>query len=115
MKNAQRSNKLSAMVLLLGTLIWTSLSVAQSAGEAPMSMFEAQGIMRFIDLPSAVVQIDDTRYKLSPVMRWAGLDPNENLMRQLLRALNGPVAYAIDSKQKTPTVKAIWVLPVEGR
>ena len=115
MKNAQRSNKLSAMVLLLGTLIWTSLSVAQSAGEAPMSMFEAQGIMRFIDLPAGIVQIDDSRYRLAPDMQWAGVDPEENLMKQLLRALNGPVAYVVDPKQHAPTVNAIWVLPPEGR
>lgn len=115
MINAQSSNKLRAAVLLLGALIWSSITAVQGAGGVPMSSFEAQGVMRFIDLPSGIVQIDDSRYRLASNMQWVGVDPEENLMKQLLRALNGPVAYVVDSKKKVPTVNAIWVLPSEGR
>ncbi|MCB1903304.1 MAG: hypothetical protein KDI18_04230 [Gammaproteobacteria bacterium] len=115
MKNTLSFNKLTSVILLLGMFVWSSFSAAQSAGGMSRRLFEAQGIMRFIDLPAGIVQIDDSRYRLAPDMQWAGVDPEENLMKQLLRALNGPVAYVVDPKQHAPTVNAIWVLPPEGR
>jgi hypothetical protein len=114
--NRSRRMKFGALVLLLGVLVWTAtLAVAQEADAVPRGRFEAQGIMHYADLPGGTVLIDGKHYRLSSDMQWYGLDSEESLMAQLLRTYDRRVGYILDSGTKNPTVKAIWVLPSEGR
>ncbi|MCB1751738.1 MAG: hypothetical protein KDI74_08435 [Gammaproteobacteria bacterium] len=108
-----RRFKYGALVLLT-VLAWTSTLAARDA-DVPRRLFEAQGTMRYLDLPANIVQIDDKRYRLAPNMKWYGVDTEQSLIRQLLAAVNERIAYVVDSEQSSPTVNAIWILPSEGR
>jgi cytochrome c-type biogenesis protein CcmE len=110
MKGFRRS-KIVVLVLCLAVLGWTAILAAQEAGTVPRGLFEAQGTMRYLDLPTGIVQIDDQRYRLAQNMKWYGLDAEASLMQQLLRSVNRKVAYVVDSEQKAATVNAIWILP----
>lgn len=115
MKQIQRNRGIGALILLLGVLAWTAVSAIELGEGAPLGLFEAQGTMRYLDLPANIVQIDDKRYRLAQNTIWYGLNAGASLMQQLLQAVNGEVAYIVDAKQKVPTVNAIWILPSEGK
>jgi len=107
--------KRGALNLLLGVLIWTTAVAAQSADNVSRRDFEAQGVMRYLDLPAGTVLIDDKLYRLASNVQWYGLDPNVSKRRQLLNAANRRVGFVVDSRVKTPTVSAIQIFPLEGR
>ena len=110
-----RRGKIGVLVLCLAGFGWSTTLAAQEAGNVPRRLFEAKGTLRYLDLPSGIVQINDRRYRLAPNMKWYGLDPEVSLMRQLLRVSDRRVGYIVDSEQKAPTVNAIWIIPSEGR
>ena len=110
--------KCRQFILLLGLLVGSAAANAQQAENesVPRRLFEAQGIMGYLDLPAGTVSIDKKLYRLSPGMKWYGLpDPQASLMRQSLRLVDRPVGYIVDAEKKAPTVKAIWILPTGGR
>jgi len=114
MKSVQRC-KAGTVIFVLGILVWTAVAAAQETESVPRRLFEAMGILRYVDLPAGRVQINDRSYQLAANMKWYGTDPEKSLNQQVVRAVNSRVGYIVDQGKKPPTVKAIWILPSEGR
>jgi len=116
MKRLQIRNSKALLFVFLGALLLMATSATQAEGEGiPARMFEAGGIMQYVDLASGIVLIDKKRYRLAQNMKWYGLNSETSINAQLLRAANQKVAYVVDPSSSKPMIKAIWILPSEGR
>lgn len=116
MKSLQTTNRKTARFILLGVMLATAVATAWGESDGiPVRQFEAQGIMQYVDLATGSVLIDKQRYQLAQNMKWYGLDSETSVNAQLLRAANKKVGYIVEPNIDKPTVKAIWILPSEGR
>ncbi|MCB1759562.1 MAG: hypothetical protein KDI68_07240 [Gammaproteobacteria bacterium] len=101
-----------ALALLFGA--WLATAAAEQR-PAPRGMFEAQGVMNYVDLAAAQIIIDNRSYLLARNASWYGVDDAVSLQSQLFGAIDRPIAYVTDASAKTPTVTAVWLIPAEGR
>lgn len=91
-------------LLLLGVLAASSAAAVQRMEDVPpVRLFEAQGVMNYLDLPGGIVSINGKRFRLSSsTMVWGLPDPAVTHEGESRRTFDRPIGYILDARREPP-------------